>query len=427
MRLTTPSPTCAALAANIGDVLDRRLSPNAAAPLAVAFSGGGDSLALLLAVLDWARPRGRPVVALHVDHALQASSRAWARACAAAAARLGCGFELLDWTGDKPSQGLPAAARAARHALLADAARAAGARVVLMGHTADDLREARMMREAGGSVGAPGEWSPSPAWPQGRGVFLLRPMLALDRSAIRAWLSARGEAWIDDPANDDPAYARVRARRALAGASTPLPVRNNTADASKLARLAQVSDAGEIIIGRDALREAGAEVRAFVAAACVCAGGGTRPPQSRRIARLADALTGQGPVRATLAGARVAADERAASFSREAGEIRRGGLAPLALPTGETVVWDGRYELLASAGGRVARGLAGVARRLPSAERRALLGRPAHLRGALPAIEDDEGRVSSPLLAPAPAVRASCLVATRLTSALGLVSREDDL
>ena len=72
-----------------------------------------------------------------------------------------------------------------------------------MGHTASDLAEAAAMRAEGSTTPSPREWAPSPAWPEGRGVFLLRPMLHLARGEIRAWLAARGQTWIEDPANAD--------------------------------------------------------------------------------------------------------------------------------------------------------------------------------------------------------------------------------
>ena len=195
--------------------LDRRLRPDSAAPLAVGFSGGGDSLALLILTLEWAQAHGRTVVSLTVDHQLNPASAAWTVAAAARAQAMGVQAQAQAWTGDKPSAGLPAAARAARHALLADAAREAGARVLLLGHTADDLAEAAAMRAEGSTVSDPREWSPSPVWPEGRGVFVLRPLLAVGRAEIREWLTARGETWLDDPANDDLNYARARARRRL--------------------------------------------------------------------------------------------------------------------------------------------------------------------------------------------------------------------
>ncbi len=108
-------------------ILDRRLRAQSRRPVAVALSGGGDSLALLLASDTWAKAAKRSLLVLTVDHGLQAESAAWTTACAATAERLGLAFRALAWIGDKPSTGLPAAARAARQALLADAARDAGA------------------------------------------------------------------------------------------------------------------------------------------------------------------------------------------------------------------------------------------------------------------------------------------------------------
>ena len=68
--------------------LDRRLDPRSDRPLAVAFSGGGDSLALLLTTKAWAEAHGRSVLALTVDHGLQAASALWTQQCRETAARL---------------------------------------------------------------------------------------------------------------------------------------------------------------------------------------------------------------------------------------------------------------------------------------------------------------------------------------------------
>jgi tRNA(Ile)-lysidine synthase len=341
------APAEAWLDQRVGQILDRRLRRDLPQPLAVALSGGGDSLALLLIAARWAKAAGRELVVLTVDHGLQAKSADWTRACAATAQRLGLPFRGLAWTGEKPATGLPAAARAARHALLADAARASGARVILMGHTADDLLETQAMRATGSTTPDPREWAPSPAWPQGRGVFLLRPLLSERRAELRRWLSARGERWIDDPANEDSRYARPRARQALAGggaaaeASTPPP-------AKALALACWAEHSGGFGIARSDLREAAFEVLVrFAAAACLCAAGGTRPPSRDRAEGLARRLQGDEAFVATLAGARIEAEPGDVRFLREPGEAARGGLAPLRLRAGETGVWDGRFEVTA--------------------------------------------------------------------------------
>ena len=259
-------------------------------------------------------------------------------------------FRALAWEGEKPATGLPAAARAARHRLIADAAREGGAAVILMGHTADDALEARTMREAGSTTPDPREWAPSPAWPQGRGVFLLRPTLGVRRAELRRWLIKRGETWIDDPANADTRYARSRAR-----AAAPAFVRVEPT-APIAPGLGVVVDGGSLVLDRPALRQApiGA-VRRVVAIACVCAGGGDRRPAGARIARAAAAMLGAERFVSTLAGARIEADGEVVRIAREPGEAARGGLTPLDLPVRQEVVWDGRFAVTAYAPGLVVR------------------------------------------------------------------------
>ncbi|WP_340646665.1 tRNA lysidine(34) synthetase TilS [Phenylobacterium sp.] len=394
----------------VQEVLDRRLLIASPAPIAVALSGGGDSLVLTLMAADWARAHGRRLMIFTVDHRLRAESSAWTQACAAIAARLGAAFQALAWEGAKPVTGLPAAARAARHRLIADAARRAGARVVLMGHTASDRLEAAAMREAGATTPSPWEWGPSPAWPEGRGVFLLRPLLTRTRAELRAWLTERGETWIEDPANEDPRFARTRARAGLTGMeSDEVTFR---LDLSRFAS-ASIELAGGMSLPRTALRNV---PQAFLAAACLCAAGTTRPPRGDRLERLAAILRSDASVTATLAGARIEADERQVRFLRDPG---RDGLAPLTLASEGAGVWDGRFEITTDRPLTI-QALAGHAAGLSPPQRAALLRLPAGVRGSLPFIQGE----GSPLLASLPGVSVRPLALDRLRSACGGVERE---
>ena len=412
--------------------LERRLRPTAAAPLAVGFSGGGDSLALLILTLDWARAHGRAVLALTVDHRLNSASAAWTADALAKAQGLGADARALAWTGDKPSTGLPAAARAARHALLADAAREAGARVLLLGHTADDLAEAAAMRAEGSTVSDPRDWSPSPAWPQGRGVFVLRPLLSVGRVEIRDWLRARGETWLDDPANDDPRFARARARRNLQS-SKVLSFRTSAQRADLGPPEAPPSAApprpllgggeGYLTLSRNALA-------AHVAAACLCAAGTSQPPRGERLQRLVDRIRAGEDFTATLAGARIEAAGEGVSFFREPGEthrskptpVREGGVVEL--PPNQPLVWDGRYEITAAQPGVTVRPLQGLASRLPAAQRQALKGFPAAARPSLPVVLAPDGTASCPILAEPNGTLTRCLVMDRFEAATGRVDQE---
>lgn len=393
-------------------VLKRRLRPGATTPLAVGFSGGGDSLALLRLTLDWAAGQGRPVLALTVDHGLNPASAGWTAEAVAKARGLGAEAWALAWIGDKPATGLPAAARAARHALLAAAAREAGARVLLLGHTADDRLEAARMRAEGSTTPDPRQWAPSPAWPQGRGLFVLRPLLAARRQALRDWLVERGETWLEDPANADARFARARARFALAGEEAAVP------------GIAPDTPPPGGVEGEHALGLPRGASAAQIAAACLCAAGTTTPPRGERLERLVSRLRSDETFTASLAGARIVADAGGVLFAREAGEGRRSGLSPLALAAGETGVWDGRYEITAGHAPITIRPLGGLASRLPADERQALKGFPAAVRPILPAAVDASGAVSSPILAGDGPIRARVLIRERFEAATGLVDQE---
>jgi tRNA(Ile)-lysidine synthase len=403
---------------------DARLTPDASHPITVAFSGGGDSLAALLAAKAWADRTGRSVIALTVDHGLSAQSPAWTEFAAAKARAIGADFQALTWTGHKPAAGLPAAARAARHRLLADAARAAGARVIVFGHTADDIAEAALMRAEGSSVGAPRAWGPSPAWPQGRGVFILRPLLRARRAAIREALHRLGETrWIEDPANTDSRFARARARQRLVPLA-PALVPDPEACAAGLASRALVDDGGWLAIDRAALSEASpCARRRFLGAALLSIGGGERPPRKARLAALADRLATGSAFAATLAGAKLVAGDARVLIVRDAGEARRGGLAALSLAPGRTGVWDGRFEVAGAAAVSI-EPLAGQARRLSDPAKARLKAVPAEARGALPSYQAADGARVCPILAHNGEVTVRSLVAERLFAACGVNLKE---
>jgi tRNA(Ile)-lysidine synthase len=391
-------------------------------PVAVALSGGGDSLALLHLAKAWADRAGRALIALTVDHGLHPDSAAWSRFAADRAGRLGVPHRTLTWRGEKPVTGLPAAARAARHALLAETARSAGASVVLLAHTADDVMEAELMRRMGASAPSPRLWSPSPAWPQGRGVFLLRPLLAQRRADLRALLAGLGETWIDDPANDDPRYSRTLARRRLGdcaiGATPPATLSPPTGWEA-----IRQGPGGELTAPREVLSAGcAADRRRLIGALALCAAGTTRPPGAAALERIAAAISGD-DFTVSLAGARIEARAEQALFCREAGERARGGLRTAALPLGESV-FDGRFLVTARQAGFSLAPLRGLAAQLPRLERDRLRAIPAAARGALPTVISPGGDVSCPVLAPSEKVSISPLMLARLHAALGVIADE---
>src|SRR5437763_11981810 len=97
--------------------------------IVLAVSGGPDSIALMWLAARWRRAlaRGPRLVAVTVDHGLRPEAAREARDVKRLARALEVPHRTLRWTGTKPKTGLPAAARAARYRLLAQAARAHGA------------------------------------------------------------------------------------------------------------------------------------------------------------------------------------------------------------------------------------------------------------------------------------------------------------
>lgn len=419
--------------------LDARLERDVAHPIAVALSGGGDSMALLHLAADWAAERGRRVLAVTVDHGLNPMGGGWSAICERAARAVGADWIERRWLGDKPRTGLPAAARTARHALIAEAARAAGARVVLFAHTADDVAEGDWMRAGGSTLGRLREWSPSPAWPEGRGLMLLRPLLEARGEALRKWLSACGVEWTEDPANTDDRFARSRARRALSlrsegdgdakgrigvqrlhgGATldgvTPHPFARP--DRWALGRSSLLPLGEGFWIGRSV----NANVLAVV---LLCASGGAAPPRGDRLRRLAARLGEGEDFIATLCGARVEARGDRVVVGREPGEMRRHPSPDVALTPGEGAVWDGRYEITSSTPGLTVSAAAGRLDRLADADRAVLKTMAAWARGALPVLIRDDG--TAPVLAWRGAT-ARALGPRRLALALGETTHEGDL
>lgn len=190
--------------------------------LAVAFSGGGDSTALLIRAVARARELGAPLRVFIVDHDLQPGARAVAERAHGFAQSIGAAAEILTWRGEKPASGVQASARAARYRLMCEALHArAPFGALLLGHTSDDQIETVEMRAA--RPGARAQTlagmravAPAPVWPEGRGVALLRPLLETSRAALRDELRTAGVDWSDDPANENETFERVRVRNALA-------------------------------------------------------------------------------------------------------------------------------------------------------------------------------------------------------------------
>jgi tRNA(Ile)-lysidine synthase len=180
----------------------------------VAFSGGADSTALLLAAHS-AWPGA--VMALHVHHGLQAAADGFEQHVRAQCERWGvpCVVQRIQ-AQHAPGQSPEAAARAGRYLALAEMAQTAGAQQVLLGHHADDQVETLMLALSRGA-GLPG-LSAMPIAFERHGVSFARPILSVDPQTLRDWLCASGIKVVQDPSNDDVRFTRNRIRHGLLAA-----------------------------------------------------------------------------------------------------------------------------------------------------------------------------------------------------------------
>lgn len=184
--------------------------PTFSRPLALAVSGGPDSMALLVLAAD-AFPHA--VIAATVDHRLRLDAAGEARMVAGAADALGVPHRTLAIEEPIAGSSLQARARTARYDLLAGWAETFDALVLATAHHADDQAETFLMRAARGS----GITGLAAIRPRGMiaGFAVARPLLGWRRAALRAIVRRAGVPFVDDPSNADPRHDRTRFRALL--------------------------------------------------------------------------------------------------------------------------------------------------------------------------------------------------------------------
>ena len=193
-----------------------------AGEVALALSGGPDSLALLL-LASAARP-GR-VCAATVDHRLRPEAAAEAAMVAGVCRRLGVPHTTLPVHVADDRRGIQAAARDARYAALAAWAAARGASALATAHHLDDQAETMLMRLArGAGIAGLSGIRRARTLEGALGITLVRPLLGWRKVELEAIAAAAGLTPADDPSNRDPRFDRTRARALLKG-GWPAPER----------------------------------------------------------------------------------------------------------------------------------------------------------------------------------------------------------
>jgi len=391
-----------------------RLGPFERPPrLAVAVSGGADSLALALLARAWVRRRGGTIVALTVDHGLRREASAEAKQVGAWLAARGITHHTLVWQGPHPVSDIQAAARAARYRLLESGCTEHGSLHLLTAHHREDRAETFWLRLARGS-GLDGLAGISAVLERAQ-CRLLRPLLDVPPERLRARLRAEDQAWIEDPSNRNAAFGRVRLRQArallaaegLGAARLEQTLRHlgrarqglEAGTAALLARAVALDPAGFAWLELEAIERAEPEFGLRALAGVLATVGGTDyPPRLERLERLYETLVGNRLGRGrTLGRCRVTPARGRVLVCREPSAIE----APVGLAPGGTLVWDGRFriETSPSCPEGVAVGALGIDRQELSPEtRRRLELLPGPVRPVLPVLRDRAGLAEVPAL-----------------------------
>jgi tRNA(Ile)-lysidine synthase len=373
--------------------------------VAVATSGGPDSLALAILADRWARERGGVAWAVAVDHRLRPDSAAEAEQVGRWLAERSIPHAILAWTGPKPEAGVQAAAREARYRLLAEWCRAQGCLHLLTAHHREDQVETHLIRRRARS-GASG-LAAMPVVREFAGVRLVRPLLAVPRARLAAFLAAEDQKFIDDPSNRNPAFERARLRgdggagdeAGLAAALAEIHRRGRERVAHEraldrlIATAVIVHPAGFAALAPGPIAAAADELaEALLGRVATTIGGNRYPPRGVRIARLRAALAAAPGRARTLGGCRFAPWRGRILVMRELAAAA----PPARLDPGGSLDWDRRFAaaLPGDAGESVSLCYLepeGVAALDPRCRGAALL--PALLHPSLPAFRDSCGRV----------------------------------
>ncbi len=390
--------------------------------VAVATSGGVDSVALCLLTHRWAEARGGACRALVVDHGLRPESAGECRQVVDWLAYRGIEAHVLIWTGPKPVRGVQEAAREARYELVLSWCRDHGLRDLLLAHHREDQAETFLLR-LGRKSGLDG-LAAMAGVSHRTGIRVVRPLLDVPKARLVATVKGLGHPWIEDPSNRDPRFARSRIRELLpaldAVGVTPEGIAASARRlgraraaleryASELARgCVRFHEAGFCWLDRDTLLGAPDEVGLRVLSRVVSAvGGRSAPSRYDRLERAyADMASGEASKGRTLAGCRIIGRAGRLLICREA----RGAGHAVALRPGQNRRWDARFDVRVE--GHAPFGLEGACevRRLGAEGWRIVAEDPetgprspdsdipAAARATLPALWDRSGLVGAPHL-----------------------------
>lgn len=326
------------------------------AEIAIALSGGGDSVALLHLAAYWARSHDMRLRAVTVDHGLRSASLTETQTVAGWAEDMGIKHNILKWQGEKPTSGIMSAARNARYDLMDGWCKSHNLLHLVTAHTRDDQAETHLMRKrhASGTDGLAG-MSQILELPMSR---LMRPLLKTTRAELRDYLNRNGIEWLEDPSNLNDAFERIAVRNHIAKEHLDPQELSSTAAEFGAARVLRnhniaklisasvnITPLGAATVNLTQLANGPTELAGKVMSRVLAAVGGRQyEPTSAKSNALFSQLSGveNSALHAgSLGGCRVLRNKDQLQILRE----RRNLPDPLAVAPLDQIYWDNRFKI----------------------------------------------------------------------------------
>jgi tRNA(Ile)-lysidine synthase len=185
--------------------------------IAVAVSGGPDSLALMALMAEHTQSKNIELHILSVDHGLRTSAKdevqmvaEWV--CSQKSAHIQ--HKILTWEGEKPEAAIMENARAARYDLMAEYCAAHKIQTLLVAHHQDDQAETFLIRLAKGS-GLNGLGAMQEVRDYKGALKIARPLLSVSKEELIALCEEEEIPYVRDPSNENDDYLRPRLRKSM--------------------------------------------------------------------------------------------------------------------------------------------------------------------------------------------------------------------
>ena len=183
--------------------------------IAVAVSGGSDSMALSFLIYNWCKGKEVKLVAISIDHNLRDEAKNECQFVKETMTSFGIEHHTIKWVGQKPKSNILAKAREARYSLLIDFCKNNAIDTLFVGHNKEDVAETFLLNLERGS-GLDGLSSINSVT-RFSDIDIIRPLLSISRKELQDYLKKIDITWINDPSNEDKKYSRVRIRQNLLG------------------------------------------------------------------------------------------------------------------------------------------------------------------------------------------------------------------